>query len=65
MDYIPRLSENAKHLKLEAVNTESPGESFFANSSLFGIPSGETVIILRREIPKGLNLINHAYNAWL
>ena len=34
---IPRLGENAKHLNLEAVNTESLGESFFANSSTFGI----------------------------
>ena len=27
--YIPRLSENAKHLSLEAVNTEPPDASYF------------------------------------
>jgi len=27
--FIPRLSENAKHLRLEAVNTEPPGFSYF------------------------------------
>ena len=34
---IQRLGENAKHSNLEAVNTESLGESFFAKSSSFGI----------------------------
>jgi hypothetical protein len=28
-EYIPRLSENAKHLSLEAVNTEPPDASYF------------------------------------
>jgi len=31
---IPPLGENAKHLKLEAVNTESLGESYFRKIKL-------------------------------
>ena len=38
--YIPRLSENAKHLSLEAVNTEPPDASYFRKIRLIRYNAG-------------------------